>query len=235
MQAPSYHPNMREMREHMVEMHIANRGGINDLRVIEAMRRVPRHAFIDAHLAALAYLDRPLPIDDNQTALQPSIVARIAAAARLAPGENVLEVGTGCGYAAAVLSRLCTALHTIEQSHVLADRARDRLKAFAYHNVFVKEGDGTRGLPEAAPFDVIIVEAGARSIPTVLLDQLKLNGRMIIPLGNLPDGAYDLMRITRLPEDRYTQEALGPVRMDPLIGWEHAIPMPAGDSDDEIS
>lgn len=221
---------MRLVREHMVEVHIAQRG-ITDPRVLDAMRKVPRHAFVDAHLAPLAYLDRPLPIEDNQTAMQPFLVARMAAASRMGPGDNVLEVGTGCGYAAAVMSRLCSALYTIELSPTLADHARERLRMFAYHNVVVREGDGTRGLIEAAPFDAILVEAGARDIPTVLLDQLKMNGRLIIPLGNLPDGRYDLMRITRLSEHRYTHEALGPVRMEPLIGWEHAIPMPPGDTD----
>jgi protein-L-isoaspartate(D-aspartate) O-methyltransferase len=155
----------------------------------------------------------------------------MAAASRTGPGDNVLEIGTGCGYAAAVMSRLCSAIYTIELSHTLADRARQRLSAFAYHNVVVYEGDGTRGLIEAAPFDAILVEAGARDIPSVLLDQLKVNGRLIIPLGNLPDGTYDLTRITRQSADRYTHEVLGTVRMDPLIGWEHAIPMPPGDPD----
>jgi protein-L-isoaspartate(D-aspartate) O-methyltransferase len=154
-----------------------------DPRVLEVMRRVPRHTFVPADQEAHAYEDRPLPIGYGQTISAPLIVAVMSDMLRTAPGQVVLEVGTGSGYQAAVLAGLVQAVHSIEILTPLADTAEERLRAQGYASVMVHRGDGYYGVPEAAPFDGIMVTAAADSIPPPLLDQLKPGGRMVVPVG----------------------------------------------------
>ena len=203
-------------RQTMVDRHLAARG-IRSSSVLEAMRRVPREAFIAPSLQEFAYEDSPLPIEENQTISQPYIVAYMLEALDLDRNDRVLEVGTGSGYAAAVLAELAASVHTIEHYPSLARSARDRLEALGYDNVTVIEGDGTRGYPEAAPFDAIIVAAGGPRVPETLRNQLARGGRLIIPVGPQTD-LQKLKRITRVDDDRFEEEELASVRFVPLIG-----------------
>jgi protein-L-isoaspartate(D-aspartate) O-methyltransferase len=168
----------------MVEDQIAARG-IRDRRVLAAMNEVPRHRFVDGHLQSLAYEDRPLPIGFSQTISQPFMVARATELAAPEPGDRALEIGAGCGYQAAVLSRLCKEVFAVEVVRELAARAALVLRTLAYDNVTVDAFDGSAGWPEHAPYDVIIVSAGAPRIPALLLDQLAEGGRLVVPVGNL--------------------------------------------------
>ena len=158
-------------RDRMVAGEIAARG-VEDPLVLEAMRAVPREDFVPAALAEYAYEDGPLPIGHGQTISQPYIVAVMTAAARVRPGDRVLEIGTGSGYGAAVLSEIAGEVYTVERIEGLADSARDRLAALGYGNVHVRCGDGTLGWAEHAPYDAIIVTAGGPTVPRALLDQL---------------------------------------------------------------
>ncbi len=202
-------------RARMVERQIAARG-VRDPRVLQAMREVPREAFVAAGYEPSAFRDEPLPIGQGQTISQPFIVALMAEAARIAPSNRVLEVGAGSGYAAAVLGRLAAHVVAIERHGPLAQAARDRLARLGIANVEVVEGDGTLGWPPAAPFDAIVVSAGGPQVPGALKEQLAPAGRLVIPVG--PEGGpQDLLRLTRV-EDGYTEESLGLVRFVPLIG-----------------
>lgn len=191
--------------------------GIKDEAVLRAMREVPREAFIAPELAAHAYEDHPLPIAEEQTISQPYIVAYMTEALELTPTDRVLEIGTGSGYAAAVLSRIVTTVYSVERLAGLAKSARERLAERGYRNIVVHEGDGTRGWPEHAPYDAIVVTAGAPQLPEPLLAQLAIGGRLVIPVG--PTSYQQmLVRVRRLAEDDYRSEELCAVRFVPLIG-----------------
>jgi protein-L-isoaspartate(D-aspartate) O-methyltransferase len=171
-----------QARHHMVERHLARRG-IADARVLKAMEAVPRETFVDEGFEEFAYEDSPLPIAEGQTISQPYIVARMAEAAEIDPADNVLEVGAGSGYAAAVLSHLAREVSAIERHAALAQKAAARLAALGRRNVKLRTGDGTKGWPEKAPFDAILVSAGGPAAPRALKEQLKIGGRLIIPIG----------------------------------------------------
>ncbi|HEX6838329.1 MAG TPA: protein-L-isoaspartate(D-aspartate) O-methyltransferase, partial [Polyangia bacterium] len=218
---------MSERRREMVERQIAARG-IADPRVLAAMAAVPREEFVPPSLAEFAYDDRPLPIAEGQTISQPYVVAWMVEALELRPGDRVLEVGTGSGYAAAVIARLAKQVHTIERHASLAETAAARLYRLGFHNVFVHCGDGTLGLPDRAPFDAIVVAAGGPQVPDQLERQLAVGGRMVIPVGEFRE--QRLVRIRRLDEDRFEREDLGGVQFVPLVGahgW--AAPPARGD------
>lgn len=206
---------MAMSRERMVEEQIAARG-IRNSRVLAAMREVPREAFVAPGFEGEAFRDAPLPLGHGQTISQPYIVALMAEAARLAPGDRVLEVGAGSGYAAAVLGRLAERVTAIERQPDLAALARDRLARLGITNVEVVEGDGTLGWPQAAPFDAIVVSAGGPRVPEALTEQLAPGGRLVIPVGR-EAGVQELRRVLRGPEG-LTEESLGAVRFVPLIG-----------------
>jgi len=214
-------------RERMVARQIASRG-VGNPRVLDAMREVPREAFVEPGFEEFAYDDTPLPIASGQTISQPYIVAVMIEAAVLEPGDCALEIGTGSGYAAAVLSRIAQQVYTIERHADLARTARERLKQLGYRNVAVREGDGTLGWPEAAPFDAIIVTAGGPEIPETLRSQLKIGGRLVMPFGSTAL-EQRLVKVVRDSEHEFHDEDLGAVRFVPLIG-EHGWAEPAGDA-----
>ncbi len=199
----------------MVERQIAHRGVRNE-HVLHAVATVPREAFVSSELADFAYDDAPLPIGGGQTISQPYIVALTAEALRLTRMDRVLDVGTGSGYAAAVLSGLAREVFSIERVACLARTARERLMALGYVNVEVVCGDGSLGWPEHAPYDAIAVAAVGPRPPQALLDQLALGGRLVMPIG--PDGSQTLVRITRTGRASYREESLVDVRFVPLIG-----------------
>ena len=205
-----------DLRDRMVDVQLARRG-IRAVRVLAAMRRVPRERFLEAGFEEFAYEDGALPIANGQTISQPYIVAAMTEAAELKPADKVLEVGTGSGYAAAVASQLVAIVHTIERHGSLARTAADRLAALGYTNCIVHTGDGTRGLPAEAPFDAILVAAGGPSVPDALKQQLAIGGRLVIPVGTFED-EQSLLRITRRTAIDYDQETFGAVRFVPLIG-----------------
>jgi protein-L-isoaspartate(D-aspartate) O-methyltransferase len=199
----------------MVARQLAARG-IGDPRVLNAMRTVPREAFVPEFLRKSAYHDSPLPIGLGQTISQPRVVAFMIEALDLKGGEKVLEIGAGSGYAAAVLGQIAGQVYAIERIRELADRARETLGALGYGNVQIRHGDGTRGWPEEAPFDAIAVAAAAREVPEPLKQQLKEGGRVIIPIGR--NALFQkLMRITRVSQSEYAEEDLIAVRFVPLI------------------
>jgi len=201
-------------RTRMVGGQIAARG-IRDDRVLAAMARVPRHEFVPASQRALAYEDGPLPIGYGQTISQPYIVAFMTAALAPAPKDRVLEIGTGSGYQAAVLSRLVAEVYSIEIVEPLARRAEADLKRLGFRNVKVRLGDGNLGWPEAAPFDAIIVTCAPERVPQALVDQLKPGGRMIVPVGPT-NGVQELYLLRKHPEGMETQAVL-PVRFVPMV------------------
>ena len=193
------------------------RRGVSDERVLDAMARVPREAFVPADLRGRAYADGPLPIGRGQTISQPLVVALTAQALRLRATDRVLEVGAGSGYAAAVLAELAAEVFTIDRLPDLADAARERLRETGYGRVEVRHGDGTLGLPQAAPFDAIAVAAGGPEVPAALREQLTIGGRLVIPVGQR-DRGQRLVRVTRVAHDQYEEEDLGPVSFVPLVG-----------------
>ncbi len=203
-----------EARQAMVARQLQRRD-ITDPRVLVAMGRVPRHRFVPAALASQAYGDHPLPIGEGQTISQPYIVALMTQWAEVAPGDQVLEVGTGSGYQAAVLAELTDRVFTIELLPELAQQAAARLKELGYGRVQVKSGDGHEGWPEAAPFDAIVVTAAAPRVPPALTAQLKEGGRLVIPLGT-PYGAQTLVRFRKV-KGHLAEEASLPVRFVPLV------------------
>lgn len=189
--------------------------GIRDERVLEAIRNVPREAFVDEPFAAQAYANQALPISCGQTISQPYIVAVMTEALHVEPSHRVLEIGTGSGYQAAVLSQLCREVHTIERHAALAEVAVRRFRQLNIPNIFPTVGDGTQGLPQSAPFDRIIVTAAAEEVPQPLLDQLAVGGVMVIPVGDRP-GHQMLYRITRDTEG-FSREKMIAVRFVPLV------------------
>jgi protein-L-isoaspartate(D-aspartate) O-methyltransferase len=188
--------------------------GIGDPAVLRAMDEVPREHFVENSLVDSAYADQALPIACGQTISQPYVVAYMTEQLRVEPGHRVLEVGTGSGYQAAILSRLAREVITIERYRTLAESARTRLTTLGYNNVEVRVGDGLDGLPERAPFDRIIVTAAAEIIPDVLVEQLAEGGVMILPLGPHA-GAQQLIKLTK--NERIEQEDLIGVRFVPLL------------------
>ncbi|SFB86880.1 protein-L-isoaspartate(D-aspartate) O-methyltransferase [Bosea sp. CRIB-10] len=203
-------------RQMMVEQQLVARG-IRHERVLDAMREVPREAFIAANLAEFAYHDSPLPIGEEQTISQPYVVALMLEAAAIAAQNKVLEIGAGSGYVAALLSRMARKVYAIERHSGLAKEATKRLQQLGYHNAEILCADGTAGLPVAAPFDAIIVSAGSPDIPETLKRQLAIGGRLVIPVG-LSEHGQMLIRLTRQAEDAFESERLVPVSFVPLIG-----------------
>ncbi|HEX9103565.1 MAG TPA: protein-L-isoaspartate(D-aspartate) O-methyltransferase, partial [Polyangia bacterium] len=202
-------------RREMVERQLVARG-IRDPLVVAAMQSVPREAFLPPGLAEFAYDDRPLPIAEGQTISQPYVVAWMAEALELRSADRVLEVGTGSGYAAAVIACIAGEVHTIERHAALAQTATARLARLGYGNVVVHCGDGTLGLPAQAPFDAIVVAAGGPTVPDELQRQLVVGGRLVIPVGEYRD--QRLVRIRRVDEERFEREDLGGVQFVPLVG-----------------
>ena len=203
-----------EARAHMVRDQIVTRG-VSDPRVLLAMTRVPRHAFVPAVARAQAYEDGPLPIGYGQTISQPYIVAFMTEVLHPQPTDRVLEIGTGSGYQAAVLSRLVAEVFSIEIVEPLAQRAEADLQRLGYRNVKVRSGDGYLGWPEAAPFDAIIVTCAPDHVPQTLVDQLKVGGRMIIPVGSQWE-AQELYLLRKGPTGLAKQAVL-PVRFVPMV------------------
>ena len=227
----------------MVQRQIAARG-VDDPRVLRAMRQVPREAFVDEQQRQAAYEDRALPIGEGQTISQPYIVALMVAAARPRPDDRALEIGTGSGYAAAVLSRLVAQVCTVERHPLLAEVARERFARLGYDNIAVRIGDGTRGWPERAPFDVILVSAGGPALPPSLRQQLAPGGRLVMPIGDSrrvqrlerwtrrrgavgdsraaadADAGDAAVHDMRAEGEEFERHDLGPVQFVPLIGAE---------------
>ncbi|PDT74995.1 protein-L-isoaspartate(D-aspartate) O-methyltransferase [Bradyrhizobium sp. C9] len=242
--SPDEPASFRTLRQKMVERDIAARG-VCDQLVLEAMRKVPRELFLPKNLREFAYDDSPLPIAGEQTISQPYIVAFMAEALMLKGGEKILEIGAGSGYAAAVLSEIAANVYTIERLGPLAENAAATLAQLGYDNVHVLHGDGTRGWPEHAPYDAIIVAAGGPHVPEPLKAQLKIGGRLVIPVGT-DQRCQELVRVTRVSANEYRSEDIADVRFVPLIGeegWATAkggIPSPARrregptSSDDEM-
>jgi protein-L-isoaspartate(D-aspartate) O-methyltransferase len=201
-------------RQHMVKEQLEGRG-IHDARVLGAFLEVPRHKFVEEYLKYKAHEDYPLSIGYGQTISQPYMVALMTQALQPGPGDKILEIGTGSGYQAAILSRLCRVVFSIERISALASRARKTHDELGYYNIHVRIGDGTQGLPREAPFDGIVVTAGAPSLPEVLIDQLAVGGRLIIPVGS--ETLQELKRFTRR-EDGVREESLGGCRFVKLIG-----------------
>jgi protein-L-isoaspartate(D-aspartate) O-methyltransferase len=203
-----------ELREAMVKAQLEKRG-IKDERLLRAMATVPRHEFVPAQSKGIAYADEPLAIGGGQTISQPYMVAAMTEAVRLCGSERVLEIGTGCGYQAAVLSLLSQEVFSVECRPDLARTAAERLECLGYRNVHVHCGDGSLGLKEFAPYDVIVVTAAAPSLPRPLLEQLNEGGRIIAPVGG--EDHQQLLLLTRHGND-YTQKSLEACRFVPLLG-----------------
>ena len=208
----------------MVDSQIRARG-ITDQRVLTAMERIPRHLFVDDVLAEQAYNDNPLPIDRRQTISQPYIVALMSQAMELTGREKVLEIGSGSGYQTAILAELADRVFSIERIASLATRARRILDSLNYYNVAIRVGDGTYGWREESPFAAIMVTAGAPRIPKVLIEQLDIGGRLVIPVGDR--SSQVLLKLTRLSEDPddLKREELGGCRFVDLIGeyaWDNS-------------
>jgi protein-L-isoaspartate(D-aspartate) O-methyltransferase len=209
------------LRDMMIREQLEYRG-ISDPAVLAAMRDVPREEFVPADLRGYAYDDGPLPIGEGQTISQPYMVAYMTEALELSHGDRVLEIGTGSGYAAAVLSRIVAEVHTVERIAGLAVASRERLDRLGYTNIRIHVGDGSLGWPEQAPYDAIVVTAGAPEVPQPLTEQLTAGGRLVIPVG--PNLMFQtLVRVRRVDNDMYRRESLMEVMFVPLIGsagWE---------------
>jgi len=207
--ADTYEPH----RQRMVTTQIEARG-IKDARVLEAVRRVPRHLFVPEELRRHAYADRPLPIGHHQTISQPYIVALMTELVRPRPGKKILEIGTGSGYQAAVLAECAAEVYTIEIVPELGQQAQRLLGELGYDNVHPRIGDGFDGWPDEAPFDAMIVTAAPPQVPQPLLDQLAVGGRLVIPVG---EGFQNLIVVTRT-ESGFQRSTITPVRFVPMTG-----------------
>lgn len=202
----------KKERKRMVDVQIRRRG-LKDRRVLTAMEKVPRHLFVPENMAGWAYADEPLPIGAGQTISQPYIVGYMTDALKLSGGEKVLEIGTGSGYQTAVLAEMAAEVYTVELIESLAARARELLEGLGYTNIRFKTDDGSRGWPEAAPFDAVMVTAAANVIPASLEEQLAEGGRMIIPVG------VDFQELVLVKKGArgLERESLIPVRFVPLV------------------
>jgi protein-L-isoaspartate(D-aspartate) O-methyltransferase len=201
------------VRARMVETQIVARG-VSDSAVLAAMGKVPRHEFVPARLAAMAYEDRPIQIGWGQTISQPYIVALMSELARVHPGARVLEVGTGSGYQAAVLAELGAEVYTVEIVEPLAESAAARLTRLGYTSVHSRSGDGYRGWPEAAPFDAIVVPAAAPAVPEPLKQQMKIGGRLVLPVGTYDQALQVIVRVA----DGWSERTVIPVAFVPMTG-----------------
>jgi len=205
-------------REAMVERQLLRRG-ITEPHILQAFREVPREAFVGPAHAHSAYGDHPLPIEAGQTISQPYIVALMIQAARIKSGDVVLEVGSGSGYAAAVIGRIAAKVVGIERQHELVEVALERIARLGYENVEIVEGDGTKGWPDEAPYDAILAAASGSHIPAPLVDQLKVGGSVVMPVGS-PGWVQNLVKATKRGDGTLEQSDLGGVRFVPLIGEE---------------
>jgi protein-L-isoaspartate(D-aspartate) O-methyltransferase len=205
-------------REIMVRDHLRRRG-IQDDSVLSAMETVPREEFVPEDVRHFAYRDSPLPIGRGQTISQPFIVAKMVERLELSPEDKVLEIGAGSGYGAAILSRVAKTVYTVERHEPLAVRARERLEALGYDNVHVIVNDGSLGWPDAAPYQGIVATAGAPRVPKALKEQLAIGGRMVLPVGSMPEQQI-LIRLQKIDENEFSEENLEAVRFVPLVGEE---------------
>lgn len=213
----SHEDHFRE-REGMVERQLRRRG-ISEPQILDAFRAVPREAFISSEYANLAYGDHPVPIEAGQTISQPYIVALMIQAAAIKDQDKVLEIGSGSGYAAAVISRIATRVIGIERQPELVGIALERLQRLGYDNVTILQGDGTRGYANEAPFDAILAAASGSHVPVPLIGQLAPGGRLVMPIGE-PDSIQQLVKVTKQENGILKEENLGSVRFVPLIGEE---------------
>lgn len=208
---------MRLLREEMVDRQLKKRG-ISDELVLDAFLTVPRHRFVPGDMQELAYRDGPLPIAEGQTISQPYIVAEMVEALNLTRDDKVLEVGTGSGYATAILSRIVKKVYSIERFRLLAKKAEKLFQSLNYDNIEIKIGDGTKGWQTQAPFAGILVSAAAPEIPGGLKLQLKKGGYLVVPVGN--KNIQELLQIKYNEQDNYSKKSLGMVRFVPLVGKE---------------
>ena len=211
-------PDFTAEREAMVERQLKRRG-IADAAILDAFRAVPREAFVSPELSDQAYGDHPLPIEAGQTISQPYIVALMIEAAGIKSGDRVLEVGSGSGYAAAVISRIAAEVVGIERQHDLVDISRERLRGLGYDNVTIVEGDGTKGWADEAPYDAIFAAASGSHVPAALVEQLKPGGSIVMPVGS-PRSVQKLVKASKREDGTLEQSDLGDVRFVPLIGEE---------------
>jgi protein-L-isoaspartate(D-aspartate) O-methyltransferase len=207
-------PRYAEMQHTMVGEQLRGRD-ITNAKVLEVMGRLPRHRFVPADLQDVAYADMPVPIGHGQTISQPYVVALMTQAVCPKPKSRALDIGTGSGYQAAVLAELCKEVYSIEILKPLADSARDRLAALGYKNITVRCGDGYKGWPEKAPFDIIIVAAAPDHVPQPLVEQLALGGRLVIPVGNF---FQELVVIEKQKDGSIRRESIIPVKFVPMRG-----------------
>ena len=205
--------NLEALRHAMVQQQVKQRG-ITKPDVLAAMEQVPRHLFVPDSLRADAYADRPLVLGPGRTVYQPYLVALMTSLLDLKKGDKVLEIGTGSGYHAAVLSRIAREVYSVEIVETVASQASKRLSVLGYHNVAIRVGDGYRGWPENAPFDAILLSAGTPQIPQLLIDQLRVGGKMVLPLGGF---FQDLLVITKA-KDGIEKRTIIPVRLSPMTG-----------------
>jgi protein-L-isoaspartate(D-aspartate) O-methyltransferase len=212
-QPPPADPKMTAERERMVAEQIASRD-VHDARVLAAMREVPRHLFVAEALRAQAYDDHPLQIGHGQTISQPYIVALMTELARPAPSDRALEIGTGSGYQAAVLSRLVSHVYSVELNEALHEQAAERLARLGYRNVTAVQGDGYKGWPGAAPYDIVLVTAAPEDVPEALVAQLKPGGRLVIPVGGY---FQELQLVEKDMEGRTRTRSIAPVMFVPLV------------------
>lgn len=206
-------PKFKRRRERLVDT-LAEKG-IKDPRVLDAFNTVPRHVFVDTALQDRAYKDTALPIGKEQTISQPYTVARQTELLEVKPGEKVLEIGTGSGYQAAILCELGAEVYTIERHKELYEKARETLRELGY-SVYTKLGDGTLGWSAYAPYDAIVVTAGAPVVPEDLVEQLNINGRLVVPVGD--NKRQEMVRIIKIREDEYEEEHFSDFKFVPLIG-----------------